>query len=83
MWKIRDGKLEKSFQFENYAEAVGFINQIADIADEYNHHPDIFLYDYKKVKVYLVTHDASNTITNLDYQISEKIDAMHTTHFSK
>ncbi len=83
MWKIKDGKLEAEFQFTNYNEAVGFINHVSDIANEQNHHPDIFLHEYKKVKVYLVTHDAGYEITDIDYKMSEEIERMYKKYFWK
>jgi len=73
MWQIKEEKLTREFEFENFTEAVGFVNQILPLAEEVDHHPDILIYDYKKVKVMLFTH-SEDKVTDKDYELAEKID---------
>ncbi|MCT4615255.1 MAG: 4a-hydroxytetrahydrobiopterin dehydratase [Marinifilaceae bacterium] len=77
-WSILNNKLEKSFQFNNFASAIEFINNIAIIAEKVNHHPDIRLHSYKIVDISLFTHK-HNKITNLDYNLSKEIDKIFMT----
>ena len=74
-WQEKNNFLEKLFIFSHFSQAVNFINQILPLAESINHHPDLLLYDYKKVKVMLRTH-SQNKITQKDYQLAEKIDSL-------
>lgn len=73
-WKINDnGKLERKFQFENFSDAMVFVNKVAEIAEERNHHPDILIHDYKNVLVTLFTHE-KNEISDKDRKLAELIN---------
>jgi 4a-hydroxytetrahydrobiopterin dehydratase len=56
-WKISDGKLKKTFNFETYKDVLKFVNKVALIAEKQNHHPDM-LVKYNLVKVSLFDHEA-------------------------
>jgi 4a-hydroxytetrahydrobiopterin dehydratase len=71
-WNIKDGKLAKSFKFNNFVKAFGFMTQVAIEAEKMNHHPD-WRNVYNSVEVYLVTHDAS-AITTYDIKLARIID---------
>lgn len=72
-WEIENRKLCKEFHFKNFKEALNFVNHVAKIAEEMNHHPDILIHSYKKVFISLITH-SKNQVTDLDYQQATKID---------
>lgn len=72
-WKTENNKLEKEFVFGNFKDAVSFVNRIMPIAESADHHPDILIHSYKKVKVMLTTH-SEGKITKKDYALAEKID---------
>jgi len=74
-WKTEGKSLVKEFEFSNFKEAINFINKIAPLAEEANHHPDLLIHSYKKVKISLYTHD-ENKITSKDYELAKKIDAL-------
>jgi 4a-hydroxytetrahydrobiopterin dehydratase len=74
-WKSEDNRLTKEFQFKNFVGAVRFINDILPLAEEMNHHPDILIHSYKKVKVMLFTH-SEQSITDKDHAMAEKIDSL-------
>ena len=74
-WEIKNNFLTKEFEFENFLKAVEFINKIAKIAEKENHHPDLKLHSYKKLKVMLFTH-SENKITDKDYLLAKKIDKL-------
>jgi 4a-hydroxytetrahydrobiopterin dehydratase len=73
-WKEEDSKLIKNFEFENFVESVNFVQNIVPLAEEMNHHPDILIFSYNKVKVMLTTHDEGNNITEKDISLAQKID---------
>ena len=61
-WKtVEEHHLEKLFKFDTYREGIDFVNAVAEIAEEQQHHPDILL-TYGKVKITIWTH-AINGLT--------------------
>ncbi len=72
-WKTVNNKLVKEFVFANFAEAVEFVNKIVPIAEKADHHPDIFIHSYKKVRIELMTH-SKGKITDKDYNLGKEID---------
>ena len=73
-WKKESGKLIKSFKFNDFKEALEFINDVGQIAESLNHHPKI-INVYNSVEIQLWTHD-QNAITDLDYNLAEEIDQL-------
>lgn len=74
-WKIEKDKLTREFVFNNFIEAVEFVRKIVPLAEALNHHPDILLHSYKRVKVMLFTHEEKK-ITDKDYALAKKIDEL-------
>lgn len=71
-WIIENNKLTCTFTLSNFVDAVNFVNKIVPIAEEANHHPDIEIFDYKKVKIKLISHDVGE-ITERDVKLAGKI----------
>jgi 4a-hydroxytetrahydrobiopterin dehydratase len=72
----RDGNaLTKTYTFKGFKGAMAFANRVADAANTANHHPDIHVEDYKKVRIVLTTHVA-RAITDADVELAKKIDAV-------
>lgn len=72
-WIVEDNKLKRSFVFENFIHAWGFMNSVALIAEKMNHHP-LWLNVYNKVEIELSTHEAGNTITQKDIELAKAIN---------
>lgn len=75
-WSIENNKMERSFRFKDFKEAINFINNVADLAEKHNHHPTLFLHSYKIVDIGLTTADQGNIITDKDYELSKLIDEL-------
>jgi len=73
-WSRRRNVLSKTFTWPTFADAIGFVNRVAKLADAANHHPDIDI-RYTKVTCTLSTHDAGG-ITELDLDLAGKIEAL-------
>ncbi len=73
MWQETNNKLIRDFKFKNFRETQDFINLLADIAEEMNHHPEIH-WIYNKIQIELCTHSAGNIITSKDRDLAERID---------
>jgi 4a-hydroxytetrahydrobiopterin dehydratase len=74
-WKHAHNTLTKEFTLSSFTGAAKFIVRIAPIANRMDHHPDLQLYRYKRVKIMLTTHDAGG-ITQKDFALAAKIDAL-------
>ncbi len=69
----RDGiAITRVFQFPDFTAAMQFVNQVANAAEQANHHPDIDI-RYNKVTMSLVSHD-SGGVTNRDVRMAEQIN---------
>ena len=71
-WRFRDGKIRKEYAFESFRSAVVFVNRVATIADELNHHPDIDV-RYDRVILRMWSHDAGG-VTERDINLAQRID---------
>jgi 4a-hydroxytetrahydrobiopterin dehydratase len=71
-WTRNGDKIERKFVFPSFRAAIEFINRIAPLADEADHHPEIFNV-YDRVELVLRTHDASG-LTWKDFDLARKID---------
>ncbi len=76
-WKVIEDnkKLTRTFEFKNFMEVLGFVNNIAPIAEAEDHHPDLSIYDYKFLRVDLSTH-AIRGLSENDFILASKIDAL-------
>ena len=71
-WKRKDDTLVKDFNFNSFGESIVFVNRLASLADEHNHHPDINI-RYGRIRVTLTAHDAGG-LTQEDLAMAERID---------
>lgn len=75
MWQTVDNKLYKKFEFKDFQAAIDFINRVAGVANELNHHPKV-QNNYSTVEIWLSTHDAGDTVTDKDRTLAERIDQL-------
>lgn len=77
LWEAYDNKtkLKREFVFENFAQALEFVNKVGELAEKEGHHPNIYLYDYKKVRIELWTHKIGGLHRN-DFVLAAKIDEL-------
>jgi 4a-hydroxytetrahydrobiopterin dehydratase len=72
-WSRRGEVLTRTYTFRNFTQAMDFVNRVAGLAEEANHHPDIDI-RYSKVTLTLSTHDAGG-ITSNDLALARAFDA--------
>ena len=73
-WKIyENNKIVRNFKFPDYKSALEWTVQIAMLAEEVNHHPEIML-SWGEVFVAITTHDNGNTITDKDIDLANDIN---------
>jgi 4a-hydroxytetrahydrobiopterin dehydratase len=71
-WKVVNGKVNKTFKFDDFVQAFGFMTRVAMEAEKMNHHPEWFNV-YNTVRIDLVTHDVGG-ISNYDIKLAKSID---------
>ena len=72
---VRSGEhLELERRFETFSDAVAFVNEVAALAEEADHHPDIEIH-WNEVVLRLWTHTAGG-VTQLDLELARRIDAL-------
>ena len=65
-WMLAGGTISKTYQFADFTKAMQFVNQVAEAAEDVNHHPDMDI-RYDKVTLALTTHDSSGlTLNDID-----------------
>lgn len=73
-WTLRDGKLHKTFEFDDFVAAFGFLSKVALHAERANHHPEIGNV-YNTVTIDLTTHDVGG-ISDRDLQMARTLDGL-------
>ena len=74
-WLQEGDQIVKQFQFKDFAEALAFVNKVGAEAEKMDHHPDIFIHSWNKVKITISTHSEGG-ITKKDFQLAEKIERL-------
>ena len=74
-WDFENRQIGKEFKFKDFAEALNFVNKVGTFAEEMNHHPDILLHSWNKVKITVSTHSEGG-VTQKDFKLAEKIESI-------
>lgn len=74
-WKAGPKSIHANFVFANFSEALAFTVRTGVEAEKADHHPDILLHGWKKVKVTLSTHSEGG-VTKKDFALAEKISKL-------
>ena len=76
-WIAEQNTITKEFKFTSFGEALRFMaGPLLDLADQMNHHSDLRIYGYNRLKVVLSTHDKGG-VTDLDNRMAEQVDKMY------
>ena len=75
LWKREGEAIVRDWTFADFKEAMAWVNRVADLAEEANHHPDISVHDWNKVRLILSTHSVGG-VTQADLDMSRRIDAL-------
>ena len=74
-WRQEDESLVRDLEFDDFKAAMAFVNRVADAAEEANHHPDILVHGWNKVRLTLTTH-GEGRLTDNDRARAETIDGV-------
>jgi 4a-hydroxytetrahydrobiopterin dehydratase len=71
-WERAGGELKRTYRFEDFREALAFVNRVGELAERAGHHPDIDI-RYNAVTLVHSTHDAGG-LTSKDFDLARVID---------
>ncbi len=74
-WQRDGDEIVRELKFADFAAAMAFVNRVAQEAEEANHHPDILVHGWNKVRLSLTNH-AAGGLTDADFQMAGKIDGL-------
>jgi len=73
-WSRAGKAIDRTWTFQDFSEALAFINKVGALAEAMNHHPDI-ANSWATVRLTLTTHDKGG-LTNLDFDLAKKINGL-------
>lgn len=73
-WALGEDVISREFEFEDFSESMAFVENVAKLAEEHDHHPDIFI-SYNHVRLDLSTHSAGG-LTEEDFALAEAVDGL-------
>lgn len=72
-WSYLDNSISKEFRFKDFIEALSFVNAVGLESEKMDHHPDILMFAWNKVKITISTHSAGG-VTENDFELAQKIE---------
>jgi 4a-hydroxytetrahydrobiopterin dehydratase len=74
-WAATDGAIARELTFPDFAAAIAFVDRVAEVAEAANHHPDIFIHGWNKVRLTLSTHSQGG-LTDADFRLAAEVDGL-------
>jgi 4a-hydroxytetrahydrobiopterin dehydratase len=74
-WKREGDEIVREWKFSDFAAAIAFVNRVAEAAEAANHHPDILVHGWNKVRLSLTNHSAGG-LTDADFDMAGQIDRL-------
>lgn len=74
-WQREGDEISREWKLADFAAAVAFVDRVAEAAEQANHHPDILLHGYNRVRLTLSTHSEGG-LTAADFALAERIDEL-------
>ncbi len=74
-WKREGEHIVRDWQFEDFRAAIEFVNRVADAAEAANHHPDIIVHGWNKVRLSITNHSAGG-LTDADFELAKVVDGI-------
>ncbi len=72
-WTFENEAISKQFQFKDFIEALSFVNAVGLESEKMDHHPDILMFAWNKVKITISTHSEGG-VTDKDFSLAQKIE---------
>ena len=76
-WRREGESIVRDLEFGDFAATMAYVNRVAALAEEENHHPDILVHDYNQVRLTLSTHSVGG-LTQADLDLARRLDELPT-----
>jgi 4a-hydroxytetrahydrobiopterin dehydratase len=74
-WAREGDEIVRDWTFKDFAEAISFVNRVAELAEAANHHPDILVHGWNKVRLSVTNHSAGG-LTDADFALAKRVDGL-------
>jgi 4a-hydroxytetrahydrobiopterin dehydratase len=74
-WRREGDEIVRDLKLGDFAAAIALVDRVAEAAEEANHHPDILVHGWNKVRLTLSTHSQGG-LTESDFALAERIDGL-------
>jgi len=74
-WRREGDEIVRDWKFADFAEALAFVNRVAEAAEEANHHPDILVHGWNKVRLSLTNHSEGG-LPEPDFAMATRFDGL-------
>jgi 4a-hydroxytetrahydrobiopterin dehydratase len=74
-WTREGDEIVRNWEFKDFAQAMEFVGRVAEAAEEANHHPDILVHGWNKVRLSLTNHSAGG-LTEADFDMARRFDQL-------
>jgi len=74
-WRQEGNSIVRDLAFPDFVAAIAFVDRVAGAAEAANHHPDILVHGWNKVRLTLSTHSRGG-LTDADFQLAGEIDRL-------
>ncbi len=74
-WQRDGDAIVREWTLSDFRAALALVNRVADVAEAANHHPDILVHGWNKVRLTLSTHSAGG-LTDADFALAAELDAL-------
>ena len=75
MWEREGVMIVRNLQVENFAAALALVNRIGEVAEALDHHPDILLHGWNKLRLSVTTHDTGG-LTERDFELAARVEEL-------
>jgi 4a-hydroxytetrahydrobiopterin dehydratase len=74
-WSLDGKEIVREWELKDFGAAIAFVNRVAETAEDADHHPDILLHGWNKVRLSLSSHSAGG-LTGADFDMAAKFDGL-------
>ena len=75
-WELQDGRLNRTFRFDDFGKSMKFVDLLGQAAESMNHHPNFCVINKRNVSVAIWTHKL-DCLTSLDFDLAESANGIH------
>jgi len=74
-WRREGEAIVREWKLADFAAAIAFVDRVAEVAEAANHHPDILLHGWNRVRLTMTNHSAGG-LTATDFEVAARIDGL-------